>query len=69
MVVCGEKETEAIRPEFDRSIMIDFRGAKITSNTGFLLLRAVDECFWISGPIESELEDARSWGHRNHTQL
>ena len=26
----GEEERETIRPEFDRSIMIDFRGAKIT---------------------------------------
>jgi len=39
MVGCGEKEREAIRPEFDRSIMIDIHGAKITSDTGFLLLR------------------------------
>jgi hypothetical protein len=29
MVGSGEKERETIRPEFDRSIMIDFQGAKI----------------------------------------
>jgi hypothetical protein len=69
MVGCGEKEREIIRPEFDRSIMIDFQGAKITSDTGFLLLRAIDERFRIFGPIESELEDTRSWVHSNHTQL
>ena len=28
MVVNGERERETIRPEFDRSIMIDFQGAK-----------------------------------------
>jgi hypothetical protein len=48
---------------------MDFQGAKITSDTGFLLLREVDERFKILGPIESELEDARSWVHSNHTQL
>jgi hypothetical protein len=39
MVGCGEKEREAIRPEFNRSIMIDIHGVKINSDTGFLLLR------------------------------
>ena len=39
----GQEERETIRPEFDRSIMIDFQGAKITSDTGFLLLREIDE--------------------------
>src|SRR4030042_6959268 len=65
----GEKERETIRPEFNRSIMIDFQGAKITSDTGFLLLREIDERFGILGPIESELEDTRSWVHSSHTQL
>jgi hypothetical protein len=65
----GEKDREAIRPEFDRSIMIDFQGAKITSDTGFLLLREIDERFGILNPLESELEDTRSWVHSNHTQL
>jgi hypothetical protein len=31
MAVCGEKERQAIRPEFDRSIIIRCQGAKITS--------------------------------------
>jgi hypothetical protein len=65
----GEEQRETIRPEFDRSIMIDFHGAKITSDTGFLLLRAIDGRFRILGPIEIELEDTRSWVHSNHTQL
>jgi len=65
----GEKERETIRPEFDRSITIDFQGAKITSDTGFLLLREIDERFGILAPIERELEDTRSWVHLSHTQL
>ncbi len=32
------KEREAIRPEFDRSIMIDFRGAKVTWYRRFSLV-------------------------------
>ncbi len=65
----GENERETIRPEFNPAIMIDFQGAKITSDTGFLSLREIDERFGILGPIESELEDTRSWVHSNHTQL
>jgi hypothetical protein len=65
----GEEQRETIRPEFNPAIMIDFQGAKITSDTGFLLLRAIDERFGILGPIESELEDTRSWVHSTYTQL
>jgi len=38
MVGSGEDQRETIRPEFNPSITIDFQGAKITSDTGFLLL-------------------------------
>ena len=69
MVGSGEKERETIRPEFDRSIMIDFQGAKITSDTGFLLLRAIDERFGILGPLGTVLEDTRSWIHSKHSLL
>ena len=49
MVGYGEKDREAIRSEFDRSVMIDFHEAKITSDTGFLLLKAIGERFgaWV----------------------
>lgn len=69
MVGSGERERETIRPQFDRSIVMDFQGAKITSDTGFLLLREMDERFGILCPIGSELEDTRSWVHSNHDQI
>ncbi len=65
----SEEERETIRPEFDRPIMIDFQGAKITSDTGFLLLREIDERFGILSPMVSELEDTRSWVHSKHSLL
>ena len=37
----GEAKKEAIRPDFNKSIFIDFSGAKITSDAGFLLMREV----------------------------
>ncbi len=65
----GEEPKETIRPQFDSSIMIDFQGAKITSDTGFLLLREMDERFGILGPMETELADTRSWVHGKHSLL
>ncbi len=39
MRAVGDKQRGTIRPGFDRSISIDFQGAKIPSDTGFLLMR------------------------------
>lgn len=64
-----KKERETLPPEFDRSIMIDFQGAEITSDTGFLLLREINEPFGTLGHIDSELEDASSGVHRRRTRL
>ena len=63
----GGSQKEALRPNFDRSIMIDFRGAKISSDTGFLLLREIDERFDIMGPMSDCLEDRRSPVHTKHS--
>jgi hypothetical protein len=50
MLTNGESKKEAIRPDFNRSIMIDFQGAAISSDTGFILLREIDERFKIIDP-------------------
>jgi hypothetical protein len=43
--------------------MIDFQRAKITSDSGFLLLRNIDDRFGVFVLLGSELEDIRSWVH------
>jgi len=52
MLGCGERQKEAIRPYFNRSIMIDFQGARITSDVGFLLIREIDDRFRIIDPMK-----------------
>ena len=47
MLDSGESRKEGIRPDFNRAIMIDVLGAKITSEVGFLLMREIDERFKI----------------------
>jgi len=63
---CGESQKEAIRPDFNRAIIIDFQGAQITSDVGFLLVREVDDRFKIIGPMKDCLEDLRSPAHTKH---
>jgi hypothetical protein len=46
--------------------MIDFQGATISSDTGFILLREVDERFKIIDPMRDCLEDLRSPAHTKH---
>ena len=43
MLVVGDRQKGTIRPDLDRSISIDFQGAKITRDTGFLLIREIDQ--------------------------
>jgi Transposase DDE domain group 1 len=68
----GESPKEAIRPDFNRAIIIDFQGAKITSDVGFLLVREIDERFKIIEIIELMqdcLEDLRSPTHTRHSMV
>ena len=67
MVESGEEGRETIRPEFSRSVMIDFQGVKITLDTSFLLLREIDDRFRvIIAPVAGE-PDRRSPVHAKHS--
>ena len=67
MLDSGERQKEAIRPDFNRAILIDFHGATITSAVGFLLMREIDERFKIIAPMGDCLEDLRSSTHSKHS--
>ena len=66
MLVSGESQEEAIRPDFNRAILLDFQGATISSDTGFILLREIDDRFRIIDPMKECLEDLRSPVHTKH---
>jgi len=67
MLINGESRKEVVRPDFNRAIRIDFQGAQITSDTGFLLVREIDERFSIIGPMGDCLEDLRCPKHTRHS--
>ena len=47
--------------------MMDFQGAKLSSDTGFILMRELDQRYNVIAPIAEELEDNRSASHTKHT--
>jgi hypothetical protein len=55
--VVDETQKETICPVFDKSMSIDLQGAKITADTGFLLLREVDGRFRLLERAASRIED------------
>ena len=65
----GERQTNTVIPNFNRSIRIDFRGAKISSDTGVLMLREIDERFNITAPLVDRMEDPRRASHLRHTYV
>jgi len=67
MLDSGESQKEVIRPDFNRAIRIDFQGATISSDTGFILLREIDERFRIIDPMKDCLEDLRTPTHTKHS--
>ncbi|HIJ76657.1 MAG TPA: hypothetical protein HPP81_08075 [Deltaproteobacteria bacterium] len=50
-------------------LSIDFQGAKITTDAGFLLIREMDQRFDILGGAESMIDDPRSPRHTDHSLL
>ena len=57
MFASGESQKEVIRPVFNRAIMIDFQGAKITSDVRFPLVREIDDPFKIIDPMIDPMKD------------
>ena len=53
----GERKNSSVMPSFNRTIRIDFRGAKISSDAGVLILREIDERFNITTPLGDCLDD------------
>jgi len=63
---CGEREKRPICPDFNRSIKMDFQGAIQSSDTGFLLLRGIDERFGVTKSYQRLL---RITGPLSHQEL
>jgi len=56
----GEARREALRVDFDRSIKLEFHGAKVSSDGGLLTYRELDEVLQLSEMAREILTDFRT---------
>ena len=53
----GERKKDALRVNFDRKLELEFHGVKVTSDSGLLTFRELDEAFGFTVMINSKLTD------------
>jgi len=54
-------------PNFERAVMIDFQGPKLTSDVSFLLMREIDDRFRIITPLRECVAGLRSPALKKHS--
>jgi len=63
----GEARTDALRLSFDRTIKLQFHGAKLSSDTGLFPYRDLDEAAELTGSGAGELFDFRTGTNIQHS--
>ena len=62
----GEPNSEALRLDFDRRLMLQFRGSVVTSDAGLLAYRELDDALGLSETAGERLADARTGKNGRH---
>lgn len=62
-----QAKKESWRPDFDRSIMMDFQGAKLSPDFGFILMREFEQRYGVIRQMVDGLENARSASHTQYS--
>ena len=62
----GEAGRGALRLDFDRRLMLQFRGAAITSDAGLLAYRELDDTLGLTNTGADTLADARTGKNARH---
>jgi hypothetical protein len=62
----GESTGEALRLDFDRRLMLQFRGSVVTSNAGLLAYRELDDTLGLSKTAGEMLADGRTGKNGRH---
>ena len=62
----GEAGSEALRLDFDRRLMLQFRGSVITSDGGLLVYRELDDTLGLTDTGADSLADARAGKNGRH---
>src|SRR6202022_1604818 len=62
----GESKSEALRLDFDRRLLLQFRGSVITSDGGLLAYRELDDVLVLTTCGGGRLAEARTGKNRQH---
>src|SRR5262245_36685841 len=62
----GDRQTEPLRPEFDRRLRLEFHGANVTSDAGLLAYRELDDALQLTDAAADVLQDTRTGRNTRH---
>jgi len=62
----GESESSALQLDFDRRLMLQFRGSVVTSDAGLLAYRELDDVLRLTALAGEMLADARTGKNGRH---
>ncbi len=64
--LAGERNDSALRVDFDRRLMVQFRGSVVTSDAGLLAYRELDDALGLTDMASEVLGDARTGKNGRH---